>query len=377
MQEFRKKACARSSGGFPVSFAHHSRIAVAALLLSPFTTTAGASFPDRNDERYGPANIEPIAPASSSSPLSQISPLSPSSPLSQIPFPTSIQTEVDHVLGTEGLSRTAERLGSDTLTTIKNAGGDTFCVLQKAGGDTFATVQKAGDDSIKTTYKAAGDAAATYVKAWRDIGDQGKRSFNDAVDALQAVSHYIANQAEALSFTANNAQKRLRDGKVVDAMWGVETEPLKSSEENFAKATQESKVINEAAASAAAVYGGPAGAAAYAAWSTYRSTGNADAAFRAGIRAAVTSQMGTWEAELPAGTTGEIIKKAAVAGAAGGISVAAAGGDKQAIQDGFLKSAGAVLIQGGSDQLRAYSPKAADAYKTEGRRKSTAKAVIS
>jgi WD40 repeat protein len=146
--------------------------------------------------------------------------------------------------------------------------------------------------------------------------------------------------------------------------WKVAIEPLQSSEENFAKATQESEVINAAAGSAAAIYGGPAGAAAYAAWSTYRRTGNVDMALRAGVLAAVTSQTGSSVAKLPAGTTGEIIKKAAVAGAAGGISVAAAGGDEQAIKDGFLKSAGAVLVQGGSDKLKAYSPNAKDAYDT-------------
>jgi hypothetical protein len=44
--------------------------------------------------------------------------------------------------------------------------------------------------------------------------------------------------------------------------------------------------------------------------------------------------------------------------------VAAAGGDEQAIKDGFLKSAGAVLVQGGQDKLKAYSQKAEDAYDT-------------
>lgn len=257
-----------------------------------------------------------------------------------------------------------EKFGDDTLTTFKNAGGDTLRTLQQAGGDTFATLQKAGDDSVETIYKAAGDTAVTYIKAWRDIGEQGKRSFDDAVDAGKAAGHYLENQAKAEMNAVEAAGKRLRDGKVIDSMWGLTTEPLQSTEENFAKATQESKVINAAAGTAAAVYGGPAGAAAYAAWSTYRSTGNADMALRAGVLAAVTSQMGSSVAQMPAGTTGEIIKKAAVAGAAGGISVAAAGGDEQAIKDGFLKSAGAVLVQGGSDKLKAYSPAAKDAYDT-------------
>jgi hypothetical protein len=144
-----------------------------------------------------------------------------------------------------------EQFGNNTLTTIQQAGAGTVRTLQKAGGDAITTIQKAGDDSIKTTYKAAGDAIATYVKAWRDTGEQAKRSFNDAVDAGQAVSHYVENQAKAEIDAVNNALKRLRDGKVVDAWWGLATEPVKSSEENFAKATQESEVINAAAGSAA------------------------------------------------------------------------------------------------------------------------------
>jgi hypothetical protein len=338
-----------------MSFAPHSRIAAAALLSSLLTTSVGASCPECQDEQCvpvtGPCVCVPRIGCKIRIPIPGAAPPGSPVPNSPIPLPGPIRTEVD-------------KLGSDTLTTFQMAGGDTVRTLQKAGGDTFTTIQKAGDDSIKTTYKAAGDATATYVKAWRDIGEQGKRSFDDAIDAGQAASHYVENQAKAQVNAIGNAEKRLREGKVVDSMWGLATEPLQSSEKNFAKATQESDVINTAAGTAAAVYGGPAGAAAYAAWSTYRRTGNADMALRAGVLAAVTSQMGTSVAKMPAGTTGEIIKKAAVAGAAGGISVAAAGGDEKAVKDGFLKSAGAVLVQGGSDKLKAFSPKAKDAYDT-------------
>jgi hypothetical protein len=262
------------------------------------------------------------------------------------------------------LVTTVNKAGGDFVTTVKKAGGDIETTVQTAGGDTFNTIQTAAGDTIKTTFKAAENATATYVKAWRDVGAESRRNFSDAVDAGKAVANFVKNQATDEVKAANNAAKRLRDGKVVDAMWGVATEPLQANEKNFAKATQESKVINTAAASAAAVYGGPAGAAAYAAWSTYRQTGNADMALRAGVLAAITAQTGASVASMPAGTIGEIVGKAAVAGAAGGIAVAAAGGDEQAIKDGFLKSAGAVLVQGGSAKLEAYAPKAADAYKT-------------
>jgi hypothetical protein len=350
-----------------MSIARHSRVAFAALLSSLYVTSVRAC-PDCQDEQC--VGVDPLRTCvcvqkigcTISIPIPGATQPDSPIPVSPIPLPPPLQAEVDK--WGKDASRTVEKLGDDTLTTFQKAGGDTLRTLQKAGGDTFATIQTAGDDTIKTTFNAAADATATYVRAWSDVGEQGKRSFSDAVDAGQAVVHYVENQAKAEMNAAENAAKRLRDGKVVDSMWGLATEPLKANEENFAKATQESKVINAAAGTAAAVYGGPAGAAAYAAWSTYRQTGNADMALRAGVLAAVTSQMGSSVASMPAGTAGEVIKKAAVAGAAGGISVAAAGGDEQAIKDGFLKSAGAVLVQASSDQVKAYAPQAADAYKT-------------
>lgn len=273
-------------------------------------------------------------------------------------------TRIDPNLGSGPvIGVTVQQFGGDTLTTIQKAANDTARTLKKANGDVLETVKKAGEDTVRTTYKAANDATATYVKAWRDVGNQGKESFDDAVDAGKAVGNFVKNQANDQLTQAAAAAKRLRDGKVVDAMWGLGTEKLQSSEENFAKATQESKVVNAAAATAAAAYGGPAGAAAYAAWSTYRQTGNADMALRAGLLAALTSQTGAI-GDMPTGTTGEILRKSAVAGAAGGLAVAAAGGDEQAIKDGFLKSAGAVIVQAGTDEVTAYSPEAKDAFDT-------------
>ena len=254
----------------------------------------------------------------------------------------------------EGVSRPVRETGK--------AAADTVQTFENAAGDTFKTIQKAGSDTVTTLVKAGNDATATYVKAWKDTGKQAKRSFEDAVEAGQAVKNYIKNQAKAQQEAVKNAGKRLRDGKVIDAMWGLAVEPAQATEKNFARATQESAIINAAAQSAAATYGGPAGAAAYAAWSTYRATGDANLAMRAGIISALTSQGGSSVASLPSGTAGEVVKKAAIAGAAGGIAVAAAGGDEKAIKDGFLKSSGAVLIQSGTNKLNAYSPKAKNAF---------------
>ena len=67
---------------------------------------------------------------------------------------------------------------------------------------------------------------------------------------------------------------------------------------------------------------------------------------------------------MPSGTAGQVIKKAAVTGAVGGVAVAAAGGDEAAVRDAFLRSGSAVLVQGASARLQAYSPGAGDALQT-------------
>jgi hypothetical protein len=145
---------------------------------------------------------------------------------------------------------------------------------------------------------------------------------------------------------------------------GAAVEPAESSEKNFSKAVQESDVLNAAAQALATAYGGPAGAAAYAAWYTYRATGDANLALKAGAFSIVTSYAGGSVANMPAGTAGEVLKKAAVTGAVAGLAAAAAGGDEQAVKDAVLRSGGAVLVQGASDKLKAYSPNAHNAIQT-------------
>ncbi|ALL68337.1 hypothetical protein K788_0000591 [Paraburkholderia caribensis MBA4] len=257
-----------------------------------------------------------------------------------------------------------QKVGDDTLKEVKKAGGVTVTELKKASGEVITMTSNAIEDTSHTVTRAGQDAAAMYIKAWKDTAAQTRRSFQDAVDAGQAAAHFEQNQIKGLVHTVDTTAKRLSDGKVVDAMWGAATEPMQASEENFFKATQESSLLNTAASSAAAIYGGPAGAAAYAAWQTYKETGDARLALRVGILAAATSAAGAEVSQMPSRTTSELFKKAAMTGAVGGIAVAAAGGDENAIKDGFLKSGGAVLIQGGQQRLKAYSPNAENAIKT-------------
>lgn len=253
---------------------------------------------------------------------------------------------------------------TDAVKVISGTNGSLEMMVQGGANTSIHIVQQAGKEAVKTVRQTAGDVTATYVKSWHDIFSQEKRSLDDATDAVKAAERFAGRQLGDTWEIVSSGPETVRRGRAIDEIWKLSVGPTQAGERNFAKATQESKVINQAAASTAAIYGGPAGAAAYAAWATYRATGDANQAWRAGLQSAILSQTGSLTGSLPTGTTGQILEKAAIAGAAGGIAIAAAGGDEKAISDAFLKSGGNVIIQGAMDQASAYSPNASDAIQT-------------
>ncbi|MFF7710189.1 hypothetical protein [Pseudomonas sp. NPDC007930] len=93
------------------------------------------------------------------------------------------------------------------------------------------------------------------------------------------------------------------------------------------------------------VYGGPAGVAAYAAWWAYRQPGaSAEQALRVGL----FSGAAVWDAEKTSSSDGppaEDARRAALAGALGGVAIAAAGGDERALREQFFDTGAVVLLQ--------------------------------
>lgn len=192
----------------------------------------------------------------------------------------------------------------DTQNAINKAGDDASNATKKALDDTARAVEKAVDDSVNSTKKAISDAAKTYSKA-----------ANDLIDAGKATERFVENEIHEEGKTLSDAGKRLRQGKVVDALWGIGADQVRHTEENAAEAAQESEVLNAAVEAAATAYGGPAGAAAYGAWLAYHETRNVELALRAGALAALSSESGSIVQEMPTGTVSDVVKKAAVSGA--------------------------------------------------------------
>lgn len=219
-------------------------------------------------------------------------------------------------------------------------------------GRTATTVVTAPIDVV--TGKPVGTTAVKTEKELERgahrVSAETKRTGENVEDAGKAIARYVEAQAEGLGDLARQTERRVRRGQLSDAIWHAAVDPIKTAERSAAEAARQSTILQSAGAIAATAYGGPGGAAAYTAWLTYRETGDADAAFKAGLLAGATSAGVSAVGNIPGDSAGEIAKKTILAGSIGGTAVAAAGGDEEAVVEGFVKSGGMILIQEGYRQ---------------------------
>ncbi|MBZ9763377.1 hypothetical protein LB553_21185 [Mesorhizobium sp. CA8] len=259
------------------------------------------------------------------------------------------------------VGKTLGKAGQDTGKTLEKTAHDIGHTLEKAAQDTGKTVEKAAHDAGRTTEiaahdtghaieKASRDIGKTYEKAGQDTWRASRKAVSDLGEAGGALSRFVVREVKGLGKSFSDLDRRLKEGKIVDAIWEFEIDPIRNTEHNAAAAAQESVILATVGQVAASAYGGPAGAAAYAAWLTYRRTGNADLALRAGIITGITSEAFTAVGHMPSITNTQIAEKTVAAGAVGGLAVAAMGGDHRAVRDSVLLAAGMVLVQTGYER---------------------------
>ncbi|MEH8016541.1 hypothetical protein MN202_04820 [Rheinheimera muenzenbergensis] len=235
--------------------------------------------------------------------------------------------------------KTAEKAAQDTGKAVEKAAQDTGKTVEKAAQDTGKTVEKAAQDTGKTVEKAAQDTGKTIEKAFQDTGNELHRAGINTADAAVAVGNFAENQARSMAQTLTDAEKRILEGKIVDAIWHMATDSTRYTEENFGTAISESSLLNNVATAAASIYGGPIGAAAYAAWYTYKQTGDLELALKSGVIAGATAKSLSMVNGLPSNTTDQFTKKVLASASIGAAAVAASGGEEKDIIEGFVKGA--------------------------------------
>ena len=244
-----------------------------------------------------------------------------------------------------------DKAKNDTGKAIEKGTQDTGKAIEKGTQDTGKAIEKGTQDTGKAIEKGTQDTGKAIEKGTQDTGKTIEKAVQDTGKAGETVYTFGVREIQGIGDSVSDADKRLKEGKFVDAVWHFTTDPLKHTEENAGKAAQESELVRVAGQIAASAYGGPGGAAAYAAWLTYNQTKDVGLALRVGAITGAAAYATGAVSKIPnvdaAGhvSAGAIAEKTIMAGAIGGVAVAAAGGDKQAIQEGFLKSGGAVLVQ--------------------------------
>lgn len=237
---------------------------------------------------------------------------------------------------------TVKAVGSAAEATGK-AAGNVVTAAGDAVKDVVTTVVKGGEDVVKETDRFRRKSFA-----------EGARASVNLMDAGTAVARFAVRQATNPIDIAEQTVVRVREGKIADAFFHAAYDPIKLAEKDAFAATQESKLVAIGGSAAASYFGGPGGAAAFAAWQSYRASGGAvDQALAAGIiagaRAAALDQVG----EMPSRGVNAELEKMVVAGAVGGIAAAAEGADADGVRNAFLMNGGLMLVQDGWRGMRA------------------------
>lgn len=180
-------------------------------------------------------------------------------------------------------------------------------------------------------------------ESFEEVAELSEGAREELDDTGRAILNYAEASLKGIPDNLSDADRRLKEGRVIDAVFGIGTGQLKVQNDALAEAAATSDFLNQVAQTAATAYGGPSGAAAYAAWYTYNQTGNVETSLKAAALAAAVDQGMSEVQQIRAAPYS--VKKAAAGGAIGGLAVAMAGGSEDQVLQGFMLGSGKVLIQ--------------------------------
>lgn len=210
------------------------------------------------------------------------------------------------------------------------------------GNKVVTQVLKDGTRIVTEVLSEASKAYLATLKLQQDLLNQQvslvQQTASEALDVARAVERFNRRQISGIGDSFESAERRLREGKVVDAIWGLNIEHYQNTEKAAAQAALENQYIAAAGQLAATSYGGPAGGAAYTAWLTYNATGDAELALKQGVLSGVVSAVGSDIAGMPSGTATEVAKKASASAALAAAQASASGkGSEEAIRGAILQ----------------------------------------
>jgi hypothetical protein len=180
-----------------------------------------------------------------------------------------------------------------------------------------------------------------------------------ATNVAQAVQVAVKVPERVIAGTVSEVTKaagEIGKGQVLKGLGDLALTNLKVQENVAFQSVQQSSLIRMVAQVGASAYGGAAGSAAFAAWYTYRSTGNLQDAVRAAAESAVVKEAGAGIQALPLHNFLDVARNAALnCGIVGGAATVSGGGG--ALGEGCRQGA---LSSAANDSYRLYTGQAPD-----------------
>ncbi len=212
------------------------------------------------------------------------------------------------------------------------------------------------EDDVK---RDLGRATREFDRMAADARREVDNAVGEISDAANAIQHFGERQLDQRALFLE-AARRVREGRLGSAVWHLGIDRFKETEANVLRATQESRLVNAGAQVAATAYGGPGGGAAYAAWATYKRTGDADLAIRTGVIAGLTSAATAAINNLPVEQTDSYLRQAATQAASTAAGAALNGANSTDITNAAIKGAAGATVPGeGVQSVAARSARAA------------------
>jgi hypothetical protein len=237
---------------------------------------------------------------------------------------------------------------------VRHTPDDVAKVLPVDPKKTAENVDKTLDKAAADTKREApivGKQIETEVgKGTENFGNTLAKTIDDTpqtvADVGVALYDFAEKQAQYEGRQFTNFEKRAFEGKWADAVAHLGVDRFRNDEVNAAKAAQKSLILRTAGQIVATVYGGPYGAAAYAAWYTYNVTKDPALSIKAGLIAGAASAASS-AASGAIGTEGtaQVTANAIANGSIAGVAAAASGGDKEDVLKAFVVAGTSVAIQ--------------------------------
>jgi len=180
--------------------------------------------------------------------------------------------------------------------------------------------------------------AKEFDRTAEKVGDEASRGIDNVVEGIEVASKASLDLSLAYVDAQVDAISALSKGEVEAAVRAVTVDHARAAEDIAAAAVIESSALRLVGQVAATAYSGPGGAAAFSGWYGYHASGGDwDAAAKGAAISGAASSVGYGVASIPgdAGLTLSSGIRVAAQGAGSSVVVAAAGGDSEAIRDGF------------------------------------------